>query len=92
MPCSICGKAGHNKMSCSMNPNSKKGKMIAEKKKLISFNKPVPLGEVYVVQHKDRVLGYTATKPTPSKFVYPTERVAPKKFVIKGKITRADIF
>lgn len=86
MPCSICGKVGHNKTSCPMNPKSKKGKEIAKKKKELAFNKPKPLGEVYEVRYKERVLGFVAEPPPP-----PTTT---KKIVLskKPKIRRADIF
>tara|TARA_R100000655_G_scaffold81540_1_gene121039 strand:+ start:1329 stop:1622 length:294 start_codon:yes stop_codon:yes gene_type:complete len=97
MPCSICGGVGHNKLSCSMNPKSKKGKVIATQKKLIAFDKPKPLGEIYEVIHTDgRFLGFTKTKPTTSKPLLLPKKLAPqqphKKFAIKEKITRADIF
>jgi hypothetical protein len=81
-----------------MNPNSKKGKAIASKKKLIAFDRPVPLGAIYKVEHKERFLGYSHIQPFTtaeiSRYAHSFPENPHKKFVLTkdSKITRADIF
>ena len=95
--CSICGEAGHTKTTCAMNPNSKKGKQLALRKRQRAINNgPKLLGEVYEVNHKERLLGYSAYKPPTSAEISLYARSFPenghKRFFITGKVSQADIF
>ena len=90
--CSVCGKVGHTKTSCPMNPNSKTGKMLAQKKRNFEVSKPVPLGDVYEVKHNERHLGYSHiqpfTKAEISAYAHTFRPNPHKRFVITGKVRR----
>ena len=72
--------------------------VIASKKKLIAFDRPVPLGAIYKVEHKERFLGYSHIQPFTtaeiSRYAHSFPENPHKKFVLTkdSKITRADIF